>query len=126
MSSGKLKIRNKEGSNYIAIIADEDTITGFLLAGIGDNDRQRGKSFLIVDEKTTKTSEIEQAFKKFIAREDVAIILISQKIADTIRNIIEEYTELIPVVLEIPDPSNPYQPDKDTIMVRLNRILGIE
>jgi len=96
-----------------------------LLAGIGENDRQKGKNFLIVDNNTPK-STIEKAFKKFITREDVAIILISQKYAEIIRNVIEEYEELIPVVLEIPDPSSPYQPEKDLVMQRLNRILGNE
>jgi len=117
--------RNRDGANYICIIADVDTITGFLLAGIGDNDRTKGKNYLIVEDKTSK-SHIETTFKKFVSREDVAIVLISQKIAEEIRNIIEEYDELIPVVLEIPDPSNPYSAEKDTIMMRLNKLLGTE
>jgi V-type H+-transporting ATPase subunit F len=33
----------------VAIMGDEDTVTGFLLAGIGDMDQTRQPNFLIVD-----------------------------------------------------------------------------
>jgi len=37
------------GSGLIAIIGDEDTVTGFMLAGIGQRDTINGTNFLIVD-----------------------------------------------------------------------------
>lgn len=66
-----------KNSALIAIIADEDTVTGFLLAGVGNVDVRRKTNYLIVDNKTT-IKQIEDAFKEFTAREDIAIVLISQ------------------------------------------------
>jgi len=36
-------------SALIAIIADEDTVTGFLLAGVGNVDLRKKTNYLIVD-----------------------------------------------------------------------------
>jgi hypothetical protein len=33
----------------VAIIGDEDTVTGFLLAGIGHRDQKNAANFLVVD-----------------------------------------------------------------------------
>uniref|UniRef100_A0A7C9DFK3 V-type proton ATPase subunit F n=1 Tax=Opuntia streptacantha TaxID=393608 RepID=A0A7C9DFK3_OPUST len=66
-----------KNSALIAMIADEDTITGFLLAGVGDVDIRRKTNYLIVDNKTT-VKQIEDAFKDFTTREDIAIVMISQ------------------------------------------------
>ena len=38
-----------EGS-YLAVMGDEDTITGFLLAGVGNVDLRKKTNFLIVNE----------------------------------------------------------------------------
>ena len=46
----------------VAIIADEDTVTGFLLAGVGNVDAKRKSNFLVVDSKTSQ-ADIEEAFK---------------------------------------------------------------
>uniref|UniRef100_A0A803LFJ5 V-type proton ATPase subunit F n=1 Tax=Chenopodium quinoa TaxID=63459 RepID=A0A803LFJ5_CHEQI len=46
--SNKPQIPNKN-SALIAVIADEDTITGFLLAGVGNVDIRRKTNYLIVD-----------------------------------------------------------------------------
>ncbi len=43
-------------------LSDEDTVTGFLLAGVGNVDTKRKSNFLVVDSKTTQ-SDIEEAFK---------------------------------------------------------------
>ena len=48
-----------EGS-LIGVIGDEDTVTGFLLAGVGNVDVRRNTNFLVVDGKTTKKA-IEDA-----------------------------------------------------------------
>ena len=47
------KINVGKGSNLIAVIGDEDTVTGFLLAGIGERNTKGETNFLIVDSKTT-------------------------------------------------------------------------
>ena len=59
------------------MIGDEDTCTGFLLGGIGEINKARNPNFLVVD-KNTSVGEIDECFKGFLQREDVAIILINQ------------------------------------------------
>ncbi|CAN6173723.1 unnamed protein product, partial [Urochloa humidicola] len=68
-------------SALIAIIADEDTVTGFLMAGVGNVDLRKKTNYLLVDNKTT-VKQIEDAFKEFTAREDIAIVLISQYVSE--------------------------------------------
>lgn len=41
----------KNTQTLVGIIGDKDTVTGFLLAGIGCKD-QKGTNFLVVDENT--------------------------------------------------------------------------
>ena len=60
-----------------AIIGDEDTVSGFLLAGVGDVDERQRVNYFIVNEKTTEV-EIAERFKELTAREDVAVLLITQ------------------------------------------------
>ncbi|KAL3995067.1 V-type ATPase F subunit [Acanthocheilonema viteae] len=101
----------------IAVIGDEDTVVGFLLGGIGELNKARRPNYLIVDKNTT-VNEIEETFKDFCSRDDIAIILINQYIAEQIRFAVDEYTASIPAVLEIPSKEAPYDPTKDSIMSR--------
>jgi len=117
------RIKPRPDGAMFAAIADEDTITGFLLAGIGNVDTKRHTNFLVVDSRTTKQT-IEDSFKGFIAREDIAVILISQYIADDIRPLLDEYDHVIPTVLEIPSKEHPYDGSKDSIMTRIKRMTG--
>ena len=120
MSKNKRFTRN--GNNLLlAIIGDEETVTGFLLAGIGERN-ENSKNFLIVSSQTEKI-EIEDTFKSFINRKDVGIILISQHIAEMIRDTLDKYEEIIPTVLEIPSKNYPYSIEKDSIMQKACRQL---
>jgi V-type H+-transporting ATPase subunit F len=92
---------NEEGS-LMAVIGDEDTVTGFLLAGVGHIDERQRANYLIVGERTTE-SEIADAFKAFTTqRDDIAVVLITQVVADRIRFLVEAHARAIPSVLEIP------------------------
>ena len=42
----------RKGTLAIAVIGDEPTVTGFLLAGIGERHAKYGTNFLIVDKGT--------------------------------------------------------------------------
>ena len=107
----------------MAVIADEDTIAGFLLAGVGSAERGKNQNFLPVSTKTPK-AQIEDAFKKFTARDDIGVLLISQDIAEIIRHLLDDYEQLLPTVLEIPSKDHPYDSSKDGIMQRIKRMLG--
>ncbi|KAJ2725705.1 H(+)-transporting V1 sector ATPase subunit F [Coemansia sp. Benny D115] len=113
----------QKNRTLIAAIGDEDTITGLLLAGIGDIDIHQRANFLVVDAKTTQES-IEEAFLTFTKRKDIAIILINQHIAEEIRGILDEYSAAFPTVLEIPSKEHPYDPSKDSVLKRVQLLFG--
>ncbi|KAI0159632.1 ATPase, V1 complex, subunit F [Xylariaceae sp. FL1272] len=111
---------------FLAVIGDEDSVTGLLLAGIGHvtSPPDSQKNFLVVDAKT-ETSAIESAFDSFTQqRKDIGIVLINQHIADKIRHRIDTYTAAFPTVLEIPSKEHPYDPEKDSVLRRVRRLFG--
>ncbi|MBA0698893.1 hypothetical protein Goari_000574 [Gossypium aridum] len=132
-------------SALIAMIADEDTVVGFLLAGVGNVDLRRKTNYLIVDSKTTD-KQIEDAFKEFTTRTDIAIVLISQyvscllnvlsyriiyflmiaKVANMIRFLVDSYNKPIPAILEIPSKNHPYDPAHDSILSRVKHLFNAE
>ena len=107
----------------IAVIGDEDTVTGFVLAGVGHRNVE-GSNFLVVKEGETPLPIVEAAFIALTSRSDIGILLINQHVANTIRHLVNEYTQPFPTVLEIPSKDHPYDADKDSIMVRVNQMLG--
>ena len=90
----------QDDGKLVCVIGDEDTVTGFLLAGVGHRTAENS-NFLIVKSDTT-ISLIEETFKSLTSRSDVGIVLINQHIANEIRHLVNSYTETIPTVLEIP------------------------
>ena len=68
-----------QGSSLVAVIGDEDTVTGFLLAGIGERNVKGEVNFLIVDSKTPN-KVIEQTFTRFLSASNISIILINQHV----------------------------------------------
>merc|ERR1712176_909827 len=105
----------------IGLIADEDTVTGMVLACIGHVDGQGKKNFLIVDSKT-HAKDMEAKFTDLTQRKDIAMIFITQGCANDIRNVVDAYSnsgQVIPTVLEIPSKEQPYDPRKDAVMQRV-------
>ncbi|MCJ1484717.1 H(+)-transporting V1 sector ATPase subunit F [Schaereria dolodes] len=112
--------------HFLAVIGDEDSVTGLLLAGIGHVTQppDAQKNFLVVDAKT-ETSVIQQAFDRYTRdRKDIAILLINQHIAERIRHTVDTYTNAFPAVLEIPSKEHPYDPEKDSVLRRVRRLFG--
>lgn len=109
----------------LAVIGDEDTITGMLLAGIGQvDDSSKSKNFFVVDSKTTE-DQIDESFEEFVTkRDDIAILLINQHIAEKIRFKVDNFTNAFPAILEIPSKEHPYDPEKDSILRRVRRLFG--
>ncbi|KAL7949946.1 vacuolar ATP synthase subunit F (V-ATPase F subunit) [Trichoderma barbatum] len=110
---------------FLAVIGDEDSVTGLLLAGIGHitAGAEAQKNFLVVDSKT-ETAAIESAFESFTERKDIGIVLINQHVADRIRHRVDTYTAAFPTVLEIPSKDHPYDPEKDSVLRRVRRLFG--
>lgn len=113
-----------KNGGLVAVIGDEDTVTGFLLAGIGHRDDKSRVNFLVVDPERTKHDDVVNAFKQFTARDDISVILITQTIAQDIRYILNTYDKVIPTVLEIPSKDKPYNEAQDPIMQRVLKLLG--
>ncbi|KAG1787865.1 ATPase, V1 complex, subunit F [Suillus plorans] len=126
--------------NLIAVIGDEDSITGLLLAGVGHINEHQRKNFLVVDSSEvfgvfyiishsrtspeTQISGIEAAFQEFTQRKDIAIVLINQHIAEKIRPTVDRYQEAFPTLLEIPSKDHPYDPSKDSVLKRVQKLFG--
>ncbi|KAL4511864.1 hypothetical protein ABPG72_012709 [Tetrahymena utriculariae] len=111
------------GNKLIAIIGDSDTVTGFLLTGIGDRNLKGQSNFLVV-QPDTKEKQVEDTFNGFLKNGDIAVILVSQHVAEKyLRSIINSYEETLPAILEIPSKDKPYEPKKDIIMQRANKLL---
>ncbi|CAN0185069.1 V-type proton ATPase subunit F [Lethenteron reissneri] len=109
----------------IAVIGDQDTCTGFLLGGVGELNKNRKPNFLVV-EKETSVTEIEETFKSFLVRDDIAIILINQFIAEMIRHVVDAHNRSIPAVLEIPSKEHPYDATKDSVLRRARGMYSAE
>jgi len=113
-----------QDGKLVAIIGDEDTVTGFLLAGVGH--RTADKSNFLVVKGDTPLSTVEAAFTDFTNRDDIGIVLINQHVANDIRHLLKTYTKTIPTVLEMPSKDQPYDPQRDYIMQRVSAMLNTE
>lgn len=125
MASSLVDFKDRQ---FIAVIGDEDSVTGLLLAGIGHVTAgpTPKRNFLVVDGKT-ETKKIEDAFEDFTkVREDIGIVLINQHIANRIRHLIENHKAAFPSVIEIPSKDHPYDPAKDSLMTRVQSLMGAE
>jgi V/A-type H+-transporting ATPase subunit F len=78
------------------VIADEDTVLGFSLAGVQG---------IVVETE----DGIRKAFETVVQREDVGILLITERTADVIRETVDRW--IIgggrPLLVEIPDSRGP-------------------
>eukprot|EP01064_Diplonema_japonicum_P036402 TRINITY_DN8157_c0_g1_i1.p1 TRINITY_DN8157_c0_g1~~TRINITY_DN8157_c0_g1_i1.p1 ORF type:complete len:151 (+),score=56.43 TRINITY_DN8157_c0_g1_i1:49-453(+) len=122
-------LRLKEGEErLVGVIGDEDTVTGMLLAGVGDNSAKKraeyGPNYFIATRDKT-LDQLEEAFDRMTKRPDIVIVLITQSVANDIRHLIENYSQTLPAVLEIPSRDVPYDASDDTVLVKVNQALGM-
>lgn len=112
----------RKGTLLVSAIGDASTITGLLLTGMGERNAKGIANFMIVERETTD-EQIEKTLRGFLARNDIGIVLISQGPAERVRHVIVEHEATIPTILEMPGDDKPYDPEKDTIVVRAAAIL---
>merc|ERR1711924_507248 len=115
--------RMDDGLKLVSMIADEDTLVGFMLTGVGDIGDGQGQNYLLVDGNTS-VGQIEAKFDSLTKREDVAIIMINQWIAEKIEHAIRAYNQILPTIIVIPSKDKPYDSAKDEIFTRIKRLLG--
>merc|ERR1719329_253823 len=119
-SMGRKKFVGMTGMK-IGMIGDEETVTGMVLAGVGDVKPDGQKNFMVVN-AGERPENISKFFHQLTARTDIAMILITQRIAEEIAGTLEEFADastVIPTVLQIPSKECPYDPYKDPIMARV-------
>ncbi|GAB6055001.1 V-type ATP synthase subunit F [Methanobacterium alkalithermotolerans] len=99
----------------IAVVADADTVTGFKLGGI--------KEGYVVE----STQEAEETLTTLI-KEKTAIIIITEKIGEELREVIEKFTKssALPMIIEIPDKSGPSDRATDPMRELIKRVIGVE
>lgn len=119
--ASKKRFNRTENNMLLGIIGDEETVTGFLLAGIGE--RNADSSNFMKVTSTTTNEQIDDFFTGLIKRKDIGIILIAQECADKIRDTLDAYNEIIPTVLEIPSKQKEYSIEKDSVMQKALRQL---
>ena len=81
--------------------------------------------------KDTQDETLEKTLKGWIAKEEVGIIMIGQSYAERVRSMIVEHQEneekILPTVLEIPTKECPYDPTKDSMLVKAaSKLYGLE
>ena len=97
-----------------SIIGDEDTVLGFGVVGVS------GKV-------ATNPEEAQRAFKATLQDKNTGIIIITERIADMIRPMVDKFlfTVSFPLVVEIPD-RNGSKPDRPGIKAMVNTAIGIK
>lgn len=99
----------------IAVIADQDTAIGFKLAGVG----------LIYS--VTSIEEAQRALERLSKRDDIGTIIITERLADNLRDIIKElYKKTSLIIVEIPDKYGPIEREVDPIRELIRTTLGVE
>ncbi|KAA6399917.1 MAG: V-type H+-transporting ATPase subunit F [Streblomastix strix] len=116
--------RVREGSLLVAVIGEEDLITGLLLTGLGNISDSKQPNYFIADIKTPR-EDIEEAFHKFTHRHDIGILIITQYIAEKIRDKLEEFENPLPAILEVPGKNIEYDSSKDAILRRAQRLFAV-
>merc|ERR1711953_237808 len=83
------------------------------------------KNFMVVGDKT-HPKETGDFFRVCSERTDFAMILITQKVAESISGALSEYEatgQVVPTVVIIPSKEQPYDPRTDPIMMRVATFL---
>jgi V/A-type H+/Na+-transporting ATPase subunit F len=97
---------------YFAI-GDEDTVLGFQLVGVPG-------------QIATTADEARVAFEHALKRPSLGIIIITERVAESIRVVVDEYTltEDFPLIVEIPDRKGKL-PGRPTLRDLVNDAIGV-
>ncbi|MFP4114704.1 MAG: V-type ATP synthase subunit F [Spirochaetota bacterium] len=97
---------------YFAI-GDEDTVLGFGLVGVP------GRAVANADEAA-------DAFRSVIGDGETGIVIITERIAETIRSLVDTYvfTEDFPLILEVPDRRG-HDESRPSLREVVNQAIGI-
>ena len=99
----------------VAVIGDIDTVSGFRLGGVKQA------------EVVNTSEEAIAAFDKFLD-EEISIIIITQLLANEMRNHINRKigSDVLPMIIEIPDKDGSGEGSSDQINDLIKRVIGVE
>lgn len=97
-----------------SVIGDEDTVLGFGIVGI-------------LGKVATSEEETRRAFQELLEDTDVSIIIITERLADKIRVLVDRYllTQSFPLIVEIPDRHGRL-PGRPGIKEMVNTAIGVK
>lgn len=99
----------------LVVIGDEDTRTGFKLAGVT---------------RTYSGDEAKSHLEELLLDSAIGIIMISEKCAEKNRDVLnrtrKERKRLHPIIVEIPDNSGPIKREVDPLQALIRRALGAQ
>ena len=99
----------------IAVMADEDTVTGFMLGGLKDGFpvKNMGEAEKILED---------------LVKKDYSVIITTEKIGDEIRDSIDKLTSerTLPMIIEIPDKTGSIKRESDPMRELIKRVIGVE
>lgn len=100
----------------IGVVGDSATATGFRLAGVKDA------------YEVAKAGEAVNVLKKLVSDANMGLIIISEGIADEIREDIKKLTggKATPLIVEIPSKKGPIEKKVDPIKEMIRKAVGIE
>ena len=96
------------------VIADENTVTGFKLVGLEG-------------EAVESPEGAREALAKAFESSETGIVIITERIADTIREDIEDFTfgRSFPLIIEVPDREGPVE-GRISIRELVNTAVGVK
>lgn len=96
------------------IIGDEDTVLGFGMVGVEGT---------IVN----TPDQARVAFNRAIGNQEIGIVIITERVANFIRDLVDKYvfTMTFPLIVEIPDRTGPL-PGRRSIREAVNAAIGIK
>lgn len=102
-------------TSKIAIIADQDTVTGFMLGGVKEG-------------YPVEDSEQAGKFLEELVGKDYSIIITTEKIGDELRDKIDSLTSerALPMIIEIPDKTGSIERETDPLRELIKRVIGVE
>ena len=99
----------------LVVIGDEDTKTGFKLAGIT---------------RTYPGEEAKTYLEEMLQDNTIGIIMINERFAEENREILDrarkEKKKLIPIIIEIPDSTGPIKREIEPLQELIRRALGAQ
>ena len=99
----------------IAVMADEDTVTGFMLGGIKEG-------------YPVKNMEEAEKILEDLVKKDFSVIITTEKIGEEFREKIEKLTSerALPMIIEIPDKTGSIKRESDPMRELIKRVIGVE